>query len=88
LGQQQEDLRRFIIENFLYGDQRVVLKDEDSFSDRGIIDSTGVLELVAFVESQFGIAVQDEEMIPDNFDSLSKLARYVERKQRGDSHAG
>jgi len=64
------------------------LKDEDSFSDRGIIDSTGVLELVAFVESQFRIAVQDEEMIPENFDSLSKLTRYVERKQRGDSHAG
>jgi acyl carrier protein len=64
------------------------LKDEDSFSDRGIIDSTGILELVAFVETQFGIAVLDEEMIPENLDSLSKLARYVERKQRGDTNAG
>jgi acyl carrier protein len=64
------------------------LKDEDSFSDRGIIDSTGILELVAFVESQFGIAVLDEEMIPENLDSLSKLARYVERKQRGATNAG
>jgi acyl carrier protein len=81
-------MRRFIIENFLYGDQKIILKDEDSFSDRGIIDSTGILELVAFVETQFGIAVLDEEMIPENLDSLSKLARYVERKQRGDTNAG
>jgi acyl carrier protein len=88
LGQQQEELRRFIVENFLYGDQKIILKDEDSFSDRGIIDSTGILELVAFVESQFGIAVLDEEMIPENLDSLSKLARYVERKQRGATNAG
>jgi len=84
----QEELRRFVVENFLYGDQTVALKPADSFSDRGIIDSTGVLELVAYVETQFGISVEDEEMIPDNFDSLEKLTRYVERKRRGVSHAG
>jgi acyl carrier protein len=84
----EEELRGFIVENFLYGDKTVTLKTGDSFSDRGIIDSTGVLELVAYVETHFGISVADEEMIPDNFDSLEKLVRYVERKQRGDSHAG
>ena len=84
----EEELRGFIVENFLYGDKTVTLKADDSFSDRGIIDSTGVLELVAYVETQFGISVADEEMIPDNFDSLEKLVGYVDRKQRGDSHAG
>jgi len=88
LEQQREELRQFIIENFLYGDERVPLKDDDSFSDRGIIDSTGVLELVAFVETRFGISIEDEEMIPENFDSLAKVTRYVARKQHGGSHAG
>ncbi len=83
-----EDLRRFIIENFLYGDQRIALKDDDSFSGRGIIDSTGVLELIAFVETRFGISIEDEEVIPENLDSLAKLTRYVARKQQSGSHAG
>jgi len=83
-----EELRRFIIENFLYGDQTFQLKDEDSFSGKGIIDSTGVLELVAFVEGRFGISIEDEEMIPENLDSLAKLTRYVARKQQDGSRAG
>jgi acyl carrier protein len=83
-----EDLRHFIVDNFLYGDLRIPLEDDDSFSGRGIIDSTGILELVAFVETRFGISIEDEEMIPENFDSLAKLTRYVVRKQTDGSHAG
>lgn len=82
----EETLRRFVVENFFYGDQRVPLDRDDSFSDRGIIDSTGVLELVTFVESKFGIVVADEEVIPENFDSISRLIRYIERKQNGEVH--
>ena len=85
---QREVLRQFIIENFLYGDERIPLKDDDSFSNKGIIDSTGVLELVAFLEAQFGVTVEDAEMVPDNFDSLDKLVAYLERKKGGapDAH--
>lgn len=88
MGEQllEETLRRFVVENFLYGDQRVPLDRDDSFSDKGIIDSTGVLELVTFVESKFGIVVADEEVIPENFDSISRLIRYIERKQNGEVH--
>lgn len=88
MGEQllEETLRRFVVENFLYGDQRAPLDRDDSFSDKGIIDSTGVLELVTFVESKFGIVVADEEVIPENFDSISRLIRYIERKQNGEVH--
>jgi acyl carrier protein len=73
------EIRTFIVDNFLYG------KDDDfgddvSFLEKGIIDSTGVLELVSFVEDKFGITVEDEELIPENFDSVSNLASYISKK--------
>lgn len=55
-------------------------KDNDSFLDKGIIDSTGVLELVSFIEETFNFKVEDEELIPDNLDSLSKLTSYIKKK--------
>lgn len=81
-------LRGFIVQNFLYGDATVSLAENDSFSERGIVDSTGILELVAFVEESFKISVADEEILPDNFDSLAKLVEFVRRKQVGISNAG
>ncbi len=77
--QVREHIREFIVESFLYGRDNG-LKDEDSFLDSGIIDSTGVLELVAFLEEEFGIKVQDGDLVPENLDSIAKLARYVERQ--------
>lgn len=73
-------IRDFIIENSLNGYSKKELRDDDSFLGQGIIDSTGILELVSFVEEEFGITVMDEELIPDNFDSISSLARYIPRK--------
>jgi acyl carrier protein len=75
----RDKIRKFIIENFLFrsGDG---LGDDDSFLDKGIIDSTGVLELVAFVEEQFGIKVADEELVPENLDSVNNLANFVDNK--------
>jgi acyl carrier protein len=73
------EVRAFIVENFLYG-QDDNFSDDVSFLEKGIIDSTGVLELVSFVEDKYGIVVQDQELVPDNFDSLSKISAYISRK--------
>jgi acyl carrier protein len=76
----QQDVRQFIIDNFLFGQRSDQLGNDDSFLESGIIDSTGVLELVGFLESRFGIAVDDHELVPANLDSVTKAARFVEHK--------
>jgi len=76
-----EKIKGFILENSRGRLAGGSFADDDSFLDKGIIDSTGVLELVAFVEDQFGIAVNDDELIPDNFDSITKLGSYISKKQ-------
>ena len=81
-------VRHFIVERFLYGDQSAPLADEDSLLDKGIIDSTGVLELVSYLQSEFGIEIPDEEIIPDNLDSITKLTRYIQHKVSKVAHAG
>ena len=75
------EIRQFIIDNFLYGNDGDDLHADASLLRRGVIDSTGVLELVAFMEEQYGIAVKDEELVPDNLDSISKLSDFVARKR-------
>ena len=70
-------LRRFLEDNFLFGDTLVGLGDQDSFIDHQILDSTGFLELVSFIEETWGIAVADEEMIPEHLDSLDALNRFL-----------
>ncbi|RTZ97536.1 MAG: acyl carrier protein [Deltaproteobacteria bacterium] len=72
-------IRSFIIENFLFGDDNG-LKDDTSFLEEGIIDSTGVLELVTFLEEEFEIEVDDEELIPENLDSINNVTAYLEGK--------
>ncbi len=69
----------FITDNLLLG-RPVDVAGSPSFLEAGIIDSTGVLELVQFLEETFGFSVKDEEMVPDNLDSLSKLESFVGRK--------
>ena len=70
----------FIRDKFLLGDSSKVPNDDDSFLDKGIIDSTGVLELVSFIEETFNIRVEDEELVPDNLDSLDNLTSYIKKK--------
>jgi len=77
----RNQIRRFIIENFLYGQGDGSLRDDDSFLEKGIIDSTGVLELVAFIEENFGIKVEDEELIPENLDSIDNLVTFINSKK-------
>lgn len=75
-------LRRFIRENFTFQEEVESLADDASFLENGVIDSTGVLELVCFLETTFGIQVADEEMLPENLDSIRAVSAYVARKTR------
>jgi acyl carrier protein len=77
----KKELREFIIEAFLFGDESEPFEDGDSFMQKGVIDSTGVLELVAFLEENYGVTVEDEEMLPANLDSLNNLVAFVEKKK-------
>ena len=79
----REQIRQFIVKNALLGASDQKLDDGDSFLEKGIIDSTGILEIVSFVEDEFEIEVADEELIPENFDSVDRLVEYVERKSTG-----
>jgi acyl carrier protein len=78
--QTKGEIKSFIIENFLYGQDDAMLTEDVSFLDKGIIDSTGVLELVSFVEEKYGVSVGDNDILPENFDSISKLAHFISRK--------
>lgn len=73
-------IRNYILENFLFSDNNGRLQDNTSFLEEGIVDSTGVLELVMFVEETFDVTVEDEEIVPEKFDSVECLARYVRLK--------
>jgi acyl carrier protein len=74
------ELRQFVIENFLFGKPGENFTDGDSFLELGIIDSTGVMELIAFLEERYAIKMQDHDLIPDNLDSVDGLARFVESR--------
>lgn len=75
-----QEIKDFIVSNFLFGQNSETLTDEESFLESGIIDSTGVLELVAFLEQRFAIAVGDRELLPENLDSIQNATRFVARK--------
>ena len=76
----RREIRDFILEAFLFGDESETFADSDSFMTKGIVDSTGILELISFVEEKLGITVEDEEMIPSNLDSVDNLVGYIGRK--------
>lgn len=76
----KDKVKAFILENFLFGDTNYELADTASLIENDIIDSTGVLELVAFIEDQFGIAMADSDIVPQNLDSLARIAAFVEAK--------
>ncbi|MCA1369588.1 acyl carrier protein [Bradyrhizobium sp. BRP14] len=76
----KDKVKAFIIENFLFGDASYELADAASLIENDIIDSTGVLELVAFIEDRFGIAMADTDIVPQNLDSLSAIVAFVEAK--------
>lgn len=72
-------VKEFIIENFLFGEEDQLMLDTDFF-DQGIIDSTGVVELVSFLEETFNISIDDEELIPENLSSLKNIDIFLQKK--------
>jgi acyl carrier protein len=76
-----EIMRGFIEGKFLPSAGKESFGDDDSFMENGIIDSTGVLELLEFIEEQFLIEVEDEDIVPDNLDSINKLAQFIHKKK-------
>jgi acyl carrier protein len=76
----EDSVREFVVENFLFGDASQALADTDSLIEKGIIDSTGVLELVAFIEDRYGITVADADIVPANLDSLARIAAFIRSK--------
>jgi acyl carrier protein len=74
-------IRDYLSRDFLFSDDGFDYDDDASFLELGIIDSFGVTELLSFVQEEFGISVRDDELLPDNFDSVSKLSSFVVRKQ-------
>jgi acyl carrier protein len=76
----KQSIREFVETSFLFREGRERLGDDESLLGAGLIDSTGILELVSYLESAFGIVVQDEEIVPENLDSVGQIAAYVEMK--------
>lgn len=74
------EIKAFIIANFLFGQEGEGFTDDQSFLESGIIDSTGLLELVSFLEQKYGISIGDRELIPENLDSLRNASQLVARK--------
>ena len=77
----EKKIRSYILSNYLFTDDESALSIDDSLLDRGIIDSTGILEVIFFLEEEFGVKVDDDEMIPENLDSVANLVSFVQRKQ-------
>lgn len=77
----QKTLKHYILKNFLFSDDESVLGEEDSLVRGGILDSTGIYELIVFVEEEFKLSIAPEEMIPDNFDTLTAIDAFIARKR-------
>lgn len=75
------EIRNFLTDNFMMGMDPGGLADKDSLLDKGIVDSTGVLELVGFLEETYGIKIEDEELVPENLDSVDKVVTYINGKK-------
>lgn len=73
-------LREYILENYLFTDDQSALNNSDSFLDLGVIDSTGIMEVIDFVEGEYEFTVDDEEMVPENLDSIDNLVAYIAKK--------
>ena len=83
LSEEKNKIRKFIVDNFLFGDESISLKDDVSFLETGTVDSTGMLELIAFVENEFKIPIGNDELNPENLDSINNIASFIYRKKGG-----
>ena len=76
----EQTIKNFIIDNFIIDDNPDQLENDQSFLESGIIDSTGILELVSFIEEHYNIKIEDEELIPDNLDSVNNVVKFISKK--------
>ena len=74
-----KNIKRFIVDNFLFGDDST-LQENTSFLQSGIIDSTGILELVNYLEETYHIKIQDQELVPENLDSINNIGQFLDKK--------
>jgi len=77
----KDDVRSFVIDTFLFGEDDG-LNDDSSFLAEGIVDSTGIMQLVSFLQERYRVSIEDEELIPDNLDSIMRVATFIEEKMR------
>ena len=78
----EDTIKKFILENFIINGDAEKLDLDQSFLETGIIDSTGILELVSFIEEQYSITLEDEELIPDNLDSVNNVVKFIGNKTK------
>lgn len=74
-------VRSFILENYLFTDDESALSNDDSFLDMGILDSTGMLEVIYFLEDDFSVKIEDDEMVPENLDSVNNIVKFLGKKK-------
>ena len=76
----RDRIRTFVLENYLFTNDTSAIGLDDSLLDRGIVDSTGMLEIIAFIEDDLGVRMEDDEMVPENLDSINRIAKFVESR--------
>ncbi|MEE3325760.1 MAG: acyl carrier protein [Myxococcota bacterium] len=77
----QKQIRDFVVENLLLGEEEKDFLDSQSFLESGLIDSTGILEIIAFLEEEYEITIKDEEMVPENLDSVERIVSFLQSRQ-------
>jgi len=77
----EDKIRGYILENFLFTDDQSALSNSDSFLEKGLVDSTGILEIITFIEDDFNLSIDDEEMVPENLDSVDNIIAFITKKQ-------
>lgn len=80
MQQIEQEVRQFVIENFVFESDGSSFSNDDSFFDTGLLDSLGVLTLVEFVKQKYGVCVEDDELLPENWDSVNRIATFVETR--------
>jgi acyl carrier protein len=80
-AQIEAEVRSYLLENHLFTADQAQLTNDASLLEKGIIDSTGILEVIMFLESQFAVTVKDSEMLPENFDSVNNIVRFIQRQK-------
>ena len=76
----EDKIRGYILENFLFTDDQSALSSTDSFLEKGLVDSTGILEIMTFIEDEYAFSVEDDEMIPENLDSVINIVKFIGKK--------